>query len=445
MEVARPSRSRRTGRLLSSLLPALAAAASACALFPCDSTEAPAAGSDDSVAHIVESFERCGPPRDPGGPSLLPEMPTDPARREFFAIHPFAKLESGGGAVLARPKVVAVFFEGDPTRTEVEGFLGSYGCTRHWREAVGEYGVGDLAFRRSVVVPAPPSGAFSTRASIESWIGQGLSAGTFGPLEPDDILTVIAPVDTKVAPDWYARETGNRPFATPPPRTGVGTGMLGYDGLHGSVGRTPYLVAASEASPLTGLAVSRYVGLSRWLLAAVTNPSPRVSPAYGVVGRGRQRARTFSYAWSEGAALEIPGSSACPTTDPVDYPVEVATMYSNRRANAGLNPCPGDDVVHAAVALERRLGDMRFSLRVFHDSPTEVLLYASLGECPTRIDSWSRPSPTDNGPFPARNGLVTIDLAFARPSETTPPRCLIVRTESSDGRFLDETEIDTRP
>jgi len=427
-----------------------ALATSACGFLPCDAKETVPEAVEEPTEYSVDSVEFCGVQ---AGPTVEPDLPVDPSRKEFFSKHPFSQLESRGGRVLTSPRVVAVFFEGDPGQQEAEWFLKSYGCTRHWREAVSEYGVGDLGFRRSVVLPAAPEGTFATRASLEAWIGQKLTEGAFGPIEQDDLLTILPPKGTEVAPGWELQEWSSNAadaqyLASPAGAT---------EGLHGSVGIIPYAASA----PTDGR--GRYVGLSRWLLAAVTNPAPKSSPAWSVLGRGKRIVQPWSTrgewgVWKNREPLvDVEAACLCHPKGPSDYPFDVATMYSNRLARAGQNPCPDEPPVLAGVSNEGRrqlsLGpqesirvsyegwiDVRFAVRVFREGPDDVLLYGNVVcDCSGRIYYGGGGS----GPFRAKNGqVVTLDL-FSPKSEAVA--CLIVYTKTVDGRMLDETWFDVGP
>ena len=418
-----------------------ALATSACGFFPCDAKETIPEAAEEPTEYSVDSVEFCGVQ---AGPTVKPDLPVDPSRKEFFSKHPFSQLESRGGRVLTSPRVVAVFFEGEPGQQDAEWFLKSYGCTRHWREAVSEYGVGDLGFRRSVVLPAAPEGTFATRASLEAWIGKKLTEGAFGPIEQDDVLTILPPKGTEVAPGWELQEWSKDAADE------QSLAWVAPTGLHGSVGIIPYATAA----PTVGRA--RYVGLSRWLLAAATNPTPKSSPAWSVLGRGKRSLRwSASNRWgvwkNREALVDVEAACICNSKEPSDYPFDVATMYSSRLARAGQNPCPDGLPVLAGVSNEgrRQLSsdhewirgrDVRFAVRVFHEGPDDVLLYGTVtSDCSGAIGYGEG----ESGPFPAKNGqVVTLDL-FRRPGSTGA--CLVIYTKTVDGRMLDETYFDVGP
>jgi hypothetical protein len=108
------------------------------------------------------------------GPSLqsLP-TPTD-SQRAFAAAHPWPQLQYQGGSVFKSPRVVSVFFGDAPHRDRTEALLQSYGCTTWWREAVAEYGVGDLTWARTVVLrePFPSTSNPDDIVDFQTWVAR---------------------------------------------------------------------------------------------------------------------------------------------------------------------------------------------------------------------------------------------------------------------------------
>jgi len=107
-----------------------------------------------------------------------PEVPAAPAPPTFPAPHPDPpRVVSSGGPVLATPRLVPVFFEGDDLEPRIEEFLHALASSTYWTATTKEYGVGALSVAPSVVTAdAPPA----TDADLRAWLGKqpGADAST---------------------------------------------------------------------------------------------------------------------------------------------------------------------------------------------------------------------------------------------------------------------------
>lgn len=71
----------------------------------------------------------------------------------YPAYHPpVPQVQLGDGAVIARPRVVEVFFADDDERTLLEDFTARFATSREWAAMVGEYGVGPITVGEPVVL-----------------------------------------------------------------------------------------------------------------------------------------------------------------------------------------------------------------------------------------------------------------------------------------------------
>src|SRR4051812_41747892 len=109
--------------------------ASTCAIFLC------ACSGDDSA---LEDASADAAPSD----GTMQEAEAEAAAKidaGFPGPHPAApQVETLGGAVLAAPNVVPIFFPNDPMRADVETFLAQLAGGSFWTSATSEYGVGAL-------------------------------------------------------------------------------------------------------------------------------------------------------------------------------------------------------------------------------------------------------------------------------------------------------------
>lgn len=104
------------------------------------------AGPDTAGPRVYARCTTARPPSSPlsvdGGPAVLAD-----GGASFFTKHPPPIVTSSGGPVLKTPRIVPIFFADDPLADDLERFVMTVGCTDYWREAVGEYGVGDATRR----------------------------------------------------------------------------------------------------------------------------------------------------------------------------------------------------------------------------------------------------------------------------------------------------------
>src|ERR1051325_8066052 len=104
---------------------------------------------------------------------------------------------SNGGAVLAAPNVVPIFFsqgEDATTKAQLEAFLAQIAGSSYWAATTAEYGPGPLTLRTEAVSddPAPP-----TDDDLQTW-----PAAQFPNPDPNTIYTVFLP-------PGYLLTTGN--------------------------------------------------------------------------------------------------------------------------------------------------------------------------------------------------------------------------------------------
>lgn len=129
--------------------------------------------------------------------------PANDASGDADAASPFAltlpQVVSGGGAVLAQPRVVPIFYASDPMAAQIGQFLSALASSSYWGQATSEYGVGALTLAPSVVLPGPPPGTMADK-EIQALIASNIAAdggtwpaptpGTIYAYFPSDAVTV---------------------------------------------------------------------------------------------------------------------------------------------------------------------------------------------------------------------------------------------------------------
>lgn len=295
----------------------------------------------------------CGAPR---GPQLQP-LTSSEAQRAFAARHPWPMLQQQGGQVQQRARLVAVFFGDDPLREPTEALLQSYGCTRWWREAVAEYGVGDYVYARTIVVnePFPTPVDPASDGEFSGWVLDHQKL--FAPA-PDEVLVFFAP---EGAYDRCPRSLGWHSEA-----------LLGVHKLPFALikdcppGKTTSTSAMDQRSRTT----------THELLEIALNPFPQSAPAWRDLSTGWWPATDYT----ENADL-------CDSIPIVtrEYPFAMVSSWSNRRAALGLLPCSSNEQPFVvALARESEIdlttGSATMTVDVYADLPNEeVSLSISAG------------------------------------------------------------------
>jgi hypothetical protein len=271
------------------------------------------AGSACSSSIPVIELKRCGAA---GHSPSSPELVADAHRAEFFRTHPLPLLQNQGGPILRNPKIVAVFFGNDPLKEETEAVAQSYGCTQYWKDAVLEYGVGELAYERSVVVPEfPKLEASDPSERIATWLAD--QKEIIGQKTDDRIYVLFAPADV---PTVNCEE------------------FRGYHSTFEKDGKElVYAVVGYCPAPWFGATPlsARVKILSHELMEASLDPFPASQP--GWVGLD-SKMLSSDPGGSENADLCNERSLA-----PDDYPLALASGWSNRRAQAGFDPCTSSE------------------------------------------------------------------------------------------------------
>jgi hypothetical protein len=158
---------------------------------------------------------------------------------------------SGGGPVLASPRLVPITFAADPAAADVWRFLEQLAGSGYWAEVTSEYGVGPLTVETPVSLAEPPPN-LTSMSDAEGWLKSKLGSPSSLP----------APTNGTV----YA-------LFLPAP-------ALGYSGLHADLALAsgtlvPYVVVSTAlgTDDMTSTA-------SHELAEAATDPHPLHNPAF---------------------------------------------------------------------------------------------------------------------------------------------------------------------
>lgn len=274
-------------------------------------------------------------PADAGASSdATPGDTTDAADVEvpFPAPHPASpRVVSSGGPVLASPKVVPIFFQGDTLQGSIESFLDALAKSPYWTATTKEYGVGALTIAPAVAAGAPP--ASMTDDDIKAWLAAQTDGTHTGWPKADasTIFTVFFPSSTSI--DVHGKKSCGA-----------------FDGYH-LEGQT------KDGDPLVYAVLARCAGLDdvtvaagHEIMEAATDPLYDTDPAFSATDRDH-------FIWTVTTAGEV--ADMCVFEPQANQRLVGSFMversWSNAAALAGHDPCvPAgtDPYFGAAVALE---------------------------------------------------------------------------------------------
>ncbi len=255
-----------------------------------------------------------------------------PNRSEFGAAALAALLPRGialdsSDAVLKTPKVVAITYDADPFRADLEAFVAQYAASTAWGQHTTEYGVGPLVVRPPQhLTDDPPAAIDDTGITDLLDANLGGASPAWGAPDPDTIYTLFFPAGTIVDDG-----TGS-------------TSCDGWDGYHSDYtvdGVTvPYAVVVAcpgfDGPGFTELDQITVVA-SHELVEAATDPFDDPS-GYAEV----DAAHAVFTVITGGELADLCGEGSDYGWTPSDMTYKVQRSWSNAAAAAGHDPCVGN-------------------------------------------------------------------------------------------------------
>jgi hypothetical protein len=249
------------------------------------------------------------------------------------AMHPpFPQLQSGGGQVLANPKVVGLFFSDYDNTTPVAAMLNGLPSVQmpdgnnYWSAAVSEYGVGPLTVLPPVMLTQKaPTGSTNPGSLVANEVDTNAGLAM---VDSNTVVAVFYPSTTPLSGSCAAQ-------------------MYGFGGYHMSVmtskGRIPYAVVSECANfgPVTSALDMVTVAGSHEIIEAVTDPFGNGWPSLDT-------STASGWAWDvllagneeNGDMCTINAGNGRPSAA---YPYLLQRGWSNHAAAAGnLDPCQPD-------------------------------------------------------------------------------------------------------
>ena len=238
-------------------------------------------------------------------------------------------LVSGGGKVLAAPKLQIIRFQGDPLADVAESFLNAIGASAWWAATTKEYGVNGATVLPSVTLDPLQQKTIDDK-DLQSFLTTHLGAADGVLAAPDEntVYVFIAPQGVKVT------EAGN-------------ASCDAFGGYHSEVAvgggpSIPYVVLPRCGTFLGLSSVSELTfTLGHEVVEAAINPRPSTAPAFHL--------GADSLPWRLAAGGGDEATDLCAASQNAITPPElgftVSRSWSNAAVAAGKFPCvPADGV-----------------------------------------------------------------------------------------------------
>jgi len=244
--------------------------------------------------------------------------------------HPaMAQLASNGGPILKSPKIVAITYDADPFRQQIEDFASKLGPSDYWKTVVSEYGVGPTTSMNVHLTTTAPKTINDT--AIQTFLKANIkSGGLLGAADSNAIYVMLYPTGTTVTQGSGAD---------------LGTGCQDFGGYHDeiAIGSTKIAYAViprcasfppAPAKSLTGMDFVS-TAMSHELAEAATDPHPNSEPAFAGTDDD-------DIVWAMMTGGE--NGDMCAGIDdfsvkPTDLGYTVQRLWSNAAAKASHDPC----------------------------------------------------------------------------------------------------------
>jgi hypothetical protein len=359
-----------------------------CSIACGDAASVPDAGGDPDPQ--VDAAVEAAPVIDNGSPSnVYPAFSIDAPEVTKLA-----------GPVLAKPKVVPVYFSNDDaTFTDsITAYLGKLAGSTYW-SVLKEYGVGVLTIAAPVTIAAPAPATLAG-SDVEAWLAAKIADATL-PADTSTIYALFYPSGTSIG------------FA------GLGSSCSTFGGYHSSiattaVGDVAYAVIPRCASfnGFTGLDAVTSTS-SHELVEAAANPFLQ-DPTRNAYSQVDAQHLVWSSVLGGGEIGDLCAANQNVFYAPSDIGNEVQRVWSNASAAAGHNPCAPVDELPYFNAMPQLTDDIAFGkvttrgvkipvgqsktieIDLFSDAPTgtwnlSAFDVAQLQKQPSRLQfSWDR-------------------------------------------------------
>ena len=329
----------------------------------------------------------------PTGPDANQQLDGDVI--DVQPLGPLMPQETAGNktAVMTTPTVVAITYNGDPNRADVEAFYQQYAASPAWAITVAEWGVGALTVGTPRhLASAPPT----TDAGLRQLLSANLSGTSpaWGSPNQNTLYSFTLPVGTA-----FKDQTG-------------GTFCGGYhdDVMIGTVD-VAYSIQLPCAfpPPITPTQVLTFT-LAHELVEGVTDPRWEHDYAWGAV----DDAHAVWAAITDGEVADLcEYADTFLWTDAPGMTYAIQRIWSNAAAKAGTDPCIGSPAAAYYQSVPVQPDNVTISL-FGGTAPTKGIKLAmgATGMITLRVAG----SPSDAGPFQ----ITAVDVASLFRTSSTP-------------------------
>jgi hypothetical protein len=250
----------------------------------------------------------------------------------FAAPHaPAPVLENpGGGPVIAKPRIVPIFFAADPLLPDLETFYSKLGTSTYLPSGLAEYGVGKPTFTPPVLRnDAAPIATDDGAAS--SWLVGQIASGALPAADGSTIYSLVFPGATLVTAGMIGPYAGSYPW------TLCGSVSEATQTSDGTL--VPFVLSALCDGGTGGASdvASETDNQSYALVTAITNPGWLENPAYSDVSWSGSGWTMFAGPYIStlcGGFIRQESSEI-----PADLGYLVQVLWSNAAARHGHDPC----------------------------------------------------------------------------------------------------------
>jgi hypothetical protein len=283
-------------------------------LAPIDTTPGGDGGSldaatDDVVAQVTNDAAP------DGGSDASDASPVEASTGCLASPPPPPRVIPSGGPVLAKPRVIPIFFRKDPFQSDVESFLGSLEGSGYWAATTSEYGVGAISVADSIVLDANAPSQFSDADALALLEAHLAGATANWPANaPGNVYTIFLQGDMSDGACGYHDEAA------------VGGGNVVFAVVERCGGLFDWTMLQTTT-----------IALSHELVEAATDPYPESAPAYATVDADHEAWALAVGGYSELGDLCWNGEAT--QAQPLVGKYMAQRTWSNAQAAAGHDPC----------------------------------------------------------------------------------------------------------
>lgn len=223
-------------------------------------------GGDSGSGSDTGAARDAAPDVDNGAPSKNYPAPHPPLPTLTNASH---------GPVLTTPKVVYVFYPGDPYEAGLKTFAQKVATSTYWPAVTQQYGVSPITYGATYELTGQTPPGTIKSSDVQTFMGQEIQSGALGTPDPETIYTIVYPAGTTI--------TQPNPVS---PLLGTVSSCSAFGGYHDNVavsltdGGTPVNFAYAVIPTCTASLDDLTAVISHEWVEASTDPLPTSTGAF---------------------------------------------------------------------------------------------------------------------------------------------------------------------